>query len=390
MAESRVARDTVRIAMPLSDLAIGAGDVLRFEEDSGEALYRVDNVEQGGAQILDAVRVENEIYTASDAIEEAVGVRGFTAPVPVYPVFLDLPLLTGDETPHAPHIAVTGTPWPGSVAVYGSSEDAGYELNTLVGQSSIIVQTRNEMLRAKAGVTDNVAPLRVKVHGGALSSTTWDSLLNGQNFAAIGDGSSDNWELFQFTEAKLVEEDVYELSGRLRGQLGSDAIMPDVWPVDSQFILLDGKPEQIDLSTSSRGLSRHYRIGPSARRYDDASFTHITESFQGIGLRPYAPVHLRGAATGSDLAISWERRTRLEGDSWLGIDVLLNEESESYVLRIMDGQSVVREVTTSTLAYTYTAAQKALDGVSAPYGVEVAQVSQRFGAGPFRRIEIPA
>ncbi|MEH6833847.1 MULTISPECIES: baseplate multidomain protein megatron [Falsihalocynthiibacter] len=388
LAESRVARDTVRFAMPMSEMEIGAGDILRFEEAGGEALYRVDNVEQGGAQILDAVRVEHEIYTPSDATSEPIGVRGFTAPVPVYPVFLDLPLLSGDENPNAPHLAITATPWPGSVAVYGSSEDAGYTLNTLVGTSSTIGETRTALVKAHTGLPDRGAPLRVKVYGGALSSMTWEGLLNGRNLAAIGDGTSENWEVFQFAEATLVDKDTYELSLRLRGQLGSDAIVPDSWPVGSHFVLLDGTPQQIDISAASQGLERHYRIGPSTRSFDDPSYVYISEAFQGIGLRPYAPVHVQGKHDGANLEVSWIRRTRFGGDTWSGIDVPLNEESESYILRVLDGNNIVREVTTTSSNYTYTTAQIAQDGVSAPFGLEVAQVSQRFGAGPFRRIEI--
>ncbi|WP_380052810.1 glycoside hydrolase/phage tail family protein [Falsihalocynthiibacter sp. SS001] len=389
LAESRVARDTVRVAMPMSDMKIGAGDVLKFANDEGgETLYRIDNVEQSGAQLMDAVRVEHEIYTPSDATEESVGVREFTAPVPVFPLFMDLPLLTGDEVAHAPYVAVTARPWPGSLAVYGASEDAGYALNTLVGRSSIIGKTQNALRAALSGVPDRGDGLRVQIYGGDLSSTSWEGLLSGKNLAAIGDPENDVWEVFQFAEASLVEKGVYELSLRLRGQLGTDGTMPAEWPSGSYVVMLDGNPEQIDLTSASRGLVRHFRIGPSKRPYDDPSYVHKAQAFQGVGLRPYAPVHLRAQEMDGDIELSWIRRTRYDGDSWDGFDVPLNEESERYVVRVMRGGSVLREVITSEPQYTYSATQIAQDAVSAPYAIEVAQVSQRFGAGPFRRIDI--
>jgi len=48
--------------------------------------------------------------------------------LPVLPLFMDLPLLTGEEVPHAPHLAVSAAAWPGTVAVYGAQADEGYVL----------------------------------------------------------------------------------------------------------------------------------------------------------------------------------------------------------------------------------------------------------------------
>ena len=389
LAESRIARDGAKFALPISELSLGAGDVVRLSTEDGDALYRLDNVEQSGAQMIEAVRVEEGVYQPGDAVEEDAIVRSFTPAVPTYPLFLDLPLMRGDEVAHAPHVAVTATPWPGTVAVYSSSTDQGYGLNRLLEISSVIGQTETPLFAARPGLKDRGPALRVKVYGGTLESVAWEDLLNGANLAAIGDGSSDNWELFQFADATLVEEDTYDLTLRLRGQAGSDGIMPADWPIGSQFVLLNGVPEQIELASSERGLSRHYRIGPAARGYDDPSYVHQQQAFQGIGLRPYAPCHLRtDGDPGSDIGISWIRRTRIDGDSWESVEVPLGEASERYVLRIMDGVTVVREMTLTTTQWTYSAANQSSDGVTAPFQIAVAQISDSFGHGVFEQIEI--
>jgi len=391
LAESRVARDGARFALPMSELALGAGDVVRLPDGDGEALYRLDNVEQAGAQMIEATRVEEGVYKPSEGTDEVPNLRPFTPAVPVYPLFLDLPLLRGDEVAHAPHVAVTATPWPGSVAVYSSSTDAGYGLNRLVEASSVVGVTETVLPAAQSGLKDHGAPLRVKIFGGDLASAPWGDVLNGANLAAIGDGSGDNWEVFQFAEAVLVAEDTYDLSLRLRGQAGSDGIMPAEWPAGSQFVLLNGVPEQIDLALSERGLSRHYRIGPAARNYDDPSYLHMQAAFQGIGLRPYAPCHLRSlGVVGSDVSVSWIRRTRLDGDSWEGVEVPLGETVERYLLRVKSGNTILREVFRSVPDWTYAAADQVADGVSAPFTIEVAQISDSFGPGPFESVQITA
>ncbi len=389
LAESRIARDGARFALPLSELALGAGDVVRLPNDDGEALYRLDHVEQAGAQMIEAVRVEPGVYPPSDREEEESTVRAFTPAVPAYPMFLDLPLMRGDEVEHAPHVAITATPWPGPVAVYSSATDDGYGLNRLVEASSIIGVTETSMAAALPALKDRGAALRVKVFGGNLSSVGWADVLNGANLAAIGDGTSDNWELFQFADATLVAPDTYDLTLRLRGQAGSDGIMPMEWPVGSQFVLLNGVPEQIELATSERGLSRHYRVGPAARSYDDPSYVHMQAAFQGIGLRPYSPCHLNAlGGVGADIAVSWVRRTRIDGDSWESVEVPLGETGESYLVRVMDGVTVLREDTVGAEAWTYLAVDQAADGVVAPFQIAVAQISNRFGPGVFEQIEV--
>ena len=386
LSEARVARDTIRFALPKSRLDIGAGDVVRYDGNR----YRVDRVEQAESQLLDAVRVESGIYLPLDRADETISVRTFTPPVPVLPVFLDLPLLTGQEVPHAPHIAVTADPWPGSVGVWSSSEDAGYEINRLIAASAVIGVTESPMWSHRPGLWDRGSPLRVRLVGGELSSVSLTSVLNGANAMAVGDGSGANWEVFQFAQAQVVAPDTYDLSNRLRGQLGTDGIMPSVWPTGSTVVLLDLALTQIDLASSSRGLMRHYRIGVASRGFEDSNVTHRTEAFDGIGLRPYPIAHLRSVISGGDLQITWKRRTRIDGDTWQSPEVPLGEDSESYQVRVIQASAIVAEYTVNQPSFTYTAAMIIADSVTGNFDIAVAQLSSSYGPGPFRKVTLAA
>ncbi|MCW3782228.1 baseplate multidomain protein megatron [Defluviimonas salinarum] len=385
MSEARVARDGARLALPPSLGHLGAGDVISLD---GGGLYRIDRVEQAGKIEVEAVRVEPAVYQPSDEAEERVTPRAFAAPVPVFALFMDLPLMSVQEAPHRPHVAVTASPWP-EAALYASDSDSGYQLNLLIKAASVIGQTENVLYRAQPGQWDRGVPLRVKVSGGTLNSVSPSQILNGANVMAIGDGASANWELFQFAEAALIAKDTYDLSMRLRGQAGSDAIAPDAWPPGSYVVLMNGVPQQIKLSVAERDLARHYRIGPAKRGYGDPSYVHRVEAFTGIGLRPLSPVHLRAQRNSlSDLDIGWIRRTRIDGDSWSGFDVPLGEALEIYELRIVQGAATRRTVTLAQPSWTYPAGLQALDGVNAPFEIHVAQLSDQFGAGPFTRISV--
>ncbi len=127
---------------------------------------------------------------------------------------------------------------------------------------------------------------------------------------------------------------------------------------------------------------------PANRGYDAPETVHLVEAFDGIGLRPYPVAHLRATPAGADLAITWTRRTRIDGDSWASVEVPLGEEAESYTLRILQGTTLLREETTASPNWTYTAAQQATDAATGTITIHVAQLSQRFGAGPFRSISV--
>ncbi|MEP3345260.1 MAG: glycoside hydrolase/phage tail family protein [Litoreibacter sp.] len=389
LSEARVARDAVTFAVPPSRIDLKAGDLAELTDTQGDkTLYRVDRVEDRGARRVDAVRVERQIYTPSDAVESVGEIRPFAVPVPVSAQFMDIPLLTGDEIAHAPYVAAYASPWPGGVAVYSSTEDSDYSLNTVIETPSRMGVLDTPLPEAKAGLWQRGDPLRVRVPGAPLSSVSREAVLDGANVAAIGDGSSGVWEIIQFTGAELVATNTYDLSGLLRGQAGSDGLIPQVWPVGSRFVMLDGGPSQIEMQLSARGLARHYRIGPSLRPYDDPSYRYYVEAFQGVGLRPYAPAHLKARTSAAGIETTWVRRTRIDGDSWVSVEVPLGEDVEQYVVRVIQNGSVIREAQVNDASWTYTAADQASDGLIGPFEIEVAQVSLRFGPGLFTRIEL--
>ena len=104
----------------------------------------------------------------------------------------------------------------------------------------------------------------------------------------------------------------------------------------------------------------------------------------GNGLRPFAPVHLKAARDPSsgNVSLSWIRRTRVGGDSWLN-EVPLGEETEEYDVLILDGPNVVRTVRVTSQGTLYTAAQQTTDfgAPSASLAWRVAQISRAYGRG---------
>ncbi len=383
LVEARLARDGARFALPKSAVGLGSGDIV----DLDGVLYRIDRLENGAALLIDAVRVEPGAYLPAEDLDFRPIRSSPSVALPVFPLFLDLPLLTGTEDPQSPHIAVTASPWPGQVAVWSSTSSNGFSLNRQIDMPAVLGVTQTPLSAFGPGVWDNGPAVRVKLSAGQLSSASQDDVLNGANLAVIGDGTAENWEVFQFMQASLVAPGTYDLRLRLRGQVGTDAVMPASWPAGSYLVLIDGAVPQIDLGASARGLTRYYRIGQADLGYADPQVISETLAFNGIGLRPYSVSHLECTGTvGGQITLNWIRRTRIEGDSWLGLDVPLGEDAELYQVRTLRGTTVLREEFITTPTYIYTGAMQAADAAGAAFTITVAQVSGRYGPGPATRL----
>jgi hypothetical protein len=385
LAEARVARDSASFALPPSSEVV-AGDVVTLAGDA----WRVDRVEEAGLKLIEAVRVERGVYRGF-ATEDAVpALPPVVAPLPVWAEVFDLPLLTGSEDPAAPYVAASASPWPGAVAVYSSLDGQAWSYEAELSRRAVMGLTVSDLAAAVPGLPQRGAGVDVQFVGGAPGSIDDLSLFAGGNAAALSDGSG-LWEVLQFRDAELLGPDLWRLSHLLRGQAGTEGAMQPVWPAGSTLVFLDAAAQQISVPSSLRGVTRRYRVGSAARPVDHPSFLEITHAAGAVGLRPYAPAHLRAVPDGSGgHGVSWIRRTRIEGDRWDLPDVPLGEASEIYRVRVLSSGQVAREETVTSPGWTYDAAKRAGDGVALPFTVEVAQVSDLYGAGTNARIVIDA
>lgn len=384
--ETRIARDTTEFALPPSQIAVNAGDVVSLQTADHRGSYRVDRVEEAGLRLIEATRIDPEAYRQQQSIDESPTLKPFVGPVPVDMMFMDLPLITGDESPTAPHIAATSAPWPGSIALYGSSQDSGYVLQELIRAPATVGLTKTPLHSGPSGIWDRQAGFTIELINGAFSSATVDAVLSGANTIAIGDGSADLWELIQFQRATALGDNRFALHGLLRGQAGSRGLMPQVWPEESVVVLLDGVPEQIAIPSAARGNLRHYRYGPAKAVINSPAFKYASFVFQGNGLRPYPVAHLRATTGPAGVDLSWIRCTRIDGDLWAGVDVPLGEETEQYMVRVIQSGAVRRQETTQTANWSYALADATAEVANAPFRIEVAQVSARYGTGPFTNL----
>lgn len=385
-----LARETGATLLPPSHLSLDPGDVVELSVGGRTHRLQLTRIDTGLTRRSEfRSRGDAEVYTAV----RHGGREGRTGEVPVYGpstiAFMDLPLLTGTETePQAPRVSAHQRPWPGSVAVYRGGAE-GFTRVLDVATPAIMGELTADLAEGPLWRWDRANRPTLRLYAGELASLEAAAVLGGANALAV-EASAGRWEILQFRSAELIGAREYRLSDLLRGQRGTEADMAPVASAGARVVVLDPDALAVlPLSSEQRLRAFSYRYGPGPHGHDHYTFAEETRAFAGIGLRPYAPVHLRARrGAGGDIAVSWIRRTRIGGDVWDNSDVPLGEEAERYELDILDGGAVVRTLTAAAPSAVYTAADETAD-FGAPQGshtFRLAQISAAFGRGAAREV----
>ncbi|PLK27419.1 phage tail protein [Novosphingobium sp. TH158] len=154
----------------------------------------------------------------------------------------------------------------------------------------------------------------------ALSSADARALAFGANRALLCS------EIVQFAGAVSLGNGHWRLSGFLRGRGGTEAVIAG-HGVNERFVLLDGT--QVPLDPGIVGDLAGVTIAALGLGESQPVISQI--ACRGITRRPLSPVHPRMASDGSGgLVLRWTRRARGAWGWPDGVDLPLNEETESY------------------------------------------------------------
>lgn len=283
--------------------------------------------------------------------------------------------------------------WPGAL-LYKSADNVSY---IEAGQSNneVAYGTCANALPpppVDAFVPDTVNTLKVFMTTGAdrLSSVTTLEVYNSANPALIlsADGTP---EIIQFRDVTLNDDGSYTLSWLLRGRRGTD-VFTDDHVIGETFILIEQSTfESVLLSLDELNMTRYYKAVGFNTLLIEADLE--TRSNTGRDLKPWAPVHAAAALVASDINITWERRTRINGGWMDGTGIVpLGEESESYEVDILSGPSgtLKRTLIASTPSVTYTSANITTDFGSPPstLTMRIYQISAAVGRGFTREVTV--
>jgi hypothetical protein len=388
LQDAWVMRETGRFALPPSQLALDAADEILLDAGGRTRRLRITAIDDAGPRNLETIATDPSIYDAIVGPSRALGnIQSLAFTGRALVTFMDLPLLTGNETPWAPTACAFASPWPGAVMILKSASESNYTLDTQLTRAAIVGVTTADFYTGPTSRWDEANTQRLRLFNGTLSSKDDLTVLGGANALAL-ENEDGEWEVIQFAQSQLTAPGEWSLTKLLRGQAGTESTMRDPVPTGARVVLLDGAQKQLALTLDQYNLPFNFLWGPQGKPISDPAYQGATKQFAGVGLRPFAPCQLRAVKAGDDIALSWIRRDRSPGsDGWEQTEIPMSETTESYDVEILDGSNAVVRTLSAvpTPSLTYTSADIATDFSGAPpspFRFNVYQLSSTVGRSP--------
>jgi len=383
-------RETASFRLPPSRLALDPADVIRLQHDGRGLDFRLLSTADSEARGIEAIRQDRAAYDLPPGDPRPASLARpmvLTAPDVA---FLDLPQLTEDQPAHRPFLAAHARPWPGELAVFRSPGSDGFELLTTAPARARMGVLAFDLWSGPVSRFDLGNALTLDLFTGSLESVTDLALFRGANALAV-ESAPGVWEIVQAGAVELIAPGRYRLNRLLRGQRGTEGAMGNPAPAGARVVVLDSTLAPLPIALGDIGLPWNWRVEPATRPPSDETYVAQPFTPAGMGLRPFAPVHVeqpwRRARVPGDLTIRWIRRSRaLDADAWEQVEVPLGEEVEGYEVEIRDGAAVKRVLNSSTTSVLYTATQQTADwgaplGAGDTVAIRIFQLSARLGRG---------
>ncbi len=380
-----VERETYTFTTTRKYLELDPADVITLttKADGTTKAVRITRIDYQFPNLLtfEAVPEDLTIYSFSNSgVSDSIATQTIDTLAATNLVLMDVPMLR-DQDNNAGFYAAAGgylSGWSASELYRSQDQGQSFDFMELFTAEATIGYASTALADVASPWTwdrDNV--LYVTVHSGDLTSSTEDNVLNLANAALLGN------ELIHFVDAtETSQPNEYKLTTLLRGRRGTEDQTAS-HTVGERFVLLNSSTvKRIFDSTDDLNVLKLYRavsIGQTLGQVPNKGFVN-----SGMGLEPYAPVHIEGTRYNGDITIVWKGRGRLSGGWQDSVDVPLSEDTLDYEVDVMTGATVVRTIaglTTETV--TYTAAQQVTDfgTAQASLDVRVYQKSALVGRG---------
>ncbi len=306
---------------------------------------------------------------------------------------LNTPLLRDTDSPGSQSSVVYATAGPftegyNGSTIYKSADSLTYSKDLVLTSGSSWGAALTALPDTDSPFqTDEVNTLQVRMTFGGdnLASVTQLQMLNGSNPAALVKANGEV-EIIQFRDVVPEGNDIYTLSGLLRGRRGTEVFTGGHAIADTFILLSNASVGPIVQALDSVNSNRFFKNIAPGQLFEDV--LPVQNTNPGNDLKPYAVVNHSAVLDVSDnIDVTWVRRARIGGALQDFTDTIaLYEDSEAYELEVLDGPggSVIRTVTGLTSpAYEYPNASIIADFGSVPsqLTLNVYQLSAQVGRG---------
>lgn len=383
LADRRATAEALQIELGPGHLALEPGDAIILG-DGGDA-FSITQIEDAEARRLELRRMRPLLSSPLAGGEPTAPPAPVQAPSPALAV-IDAPVLPGGEDNDRPLVALFASPWRGAHHVYAG---AARTLRASAQQPAIMGELVWPLWPGPVDRWDDGNVIRVRLYGGVLSSAVRDAVLDGANAFAIESGGE--WEIVQARTCELVAPNEYQLSGFLRGQLGSAHAMRSPHPVGARIVKLDRRLARAEIGAHEWGEPLVFIAPPAGAAAPDPRASAATLVLPHAAQRPWAPAHLGARRlAGGDISISWVRCARMGGDTWGAGEPPLGATAEAYRLEIFNGAILKRSIDVAGASFLYGTAEQALDFGAAPISLRfrVSQLGENGAPGLNKELTI--
>lgn len=296
LLEQAASAERASASLPLAGLGLEPGDGVRVD---GGPVWRVSGITDRSA-----VRSLTLREDLAPVPRVRAGIAGSVPePAPVYAgvdlVVMDAPGLPGAEGRVGPLIAGWADPWPGVLRVKGGVSPEALSERVRLDRPAVIGRLTEACGPGPVGRWDRATVLSVFCPGGEFASLPVSQVLSGGNAALLETDAG--WELIQFETATLVAPDIWQLTGLLRGQRGSE---PGAAEAGARLVLLDDAIQRASIGAEEIGQDLIWQAAISAESE--------TLGFADRAGLPWRVAHLRVDGGG----LSWTRRGPDAPESW--------------------------------------------------------------------------
>ncbi len=369
--------------LDITRVEVEAGDnlqILDSNENSRYCLYVVEaKINRENEIEIVAVDYEKSIYEDyyDDLFEKESNNTKVTEEIAETDFeIINLPLLNSTDNSNINiYIGANklGKNWNGC-SIYQNSNDEYLQISE-INQIATMGVLENSYPISAEFIKDELNSLKVVISSGELESISDDNFLEGkQNYAFLGN------ELIKFQNAELIGDNLYELSGIIRGLFGTENYIQN-HGAGTRFILLDNNLKQVSFSLDYLNKNVELKAVSFGNLVDEAASKTIV--INGQNLLPYSVVNVSfKKLDNSDINISFNRRSRII-NNWRTNKVPLAEAIEEYEIDIMNDDEIVRTVSTNESSFSYTSALQIEDFGENIDGIEVNiyQISDLVGSG---------
>lgn len=385
LSEEHARNRIINFTLPSQKAEIEVGDVTKFPDGKK---YKVQIVKETEGRLeISATEYFENIYNVFDLGDfQNSNIDVLSKDDGNVLELLDIPTIEGDAS-DKPNLkialAATEENFKGASIYYKLDSESEYKTLTNIEKQSIMGNLITELSSVTVGELDETNEPEVQLIYGELSSITESEFAQNKNLALLGD------EIISFKNATLLEEGKYRIDTIKRGLFGTEQFINTHTQTD-RFILLDDNITNIELPTSA--INQTFDVKAVNYGHELISADEIEIDFAANNLKPLSPLNLEGEVQpNNDIIINWQRRTRQNSYiSVLYVELPLAETEEKYVLEVLDGTDIAREVVIYTPEFTYTESMQLTDfgTLQTSYIIRVSQVSARVGKGFPAEVEI--